>query len=1008
MLTPIRIPSHTFPKMLITALCLAACIPASAKVVYVNKDAPGPAHDGASWATAFVAVQPAVSAAAEGDEVWVARGVYVGSITSSLSLYGGFAGTETERSQRNWAANVTVLDGQNSDATLSLGYRNGGASVADGFTIRNGHTGAFADYCASANLENCTISGNSNGVSMYGCSGSVMLTNCSVSGGSCGVSLSAGTRAALTNCTISGSPCGIRMSYEYQWGGCMADVAGCNITGNSESGISAWGSAAYVTNSILSGNGAGVDVGGGTIEGIAFNGYASLTNCTISANSYGVRQSAYGAATLDNSIVAFNGTGIDAYDASSPPTLSHNDVYGNTAANYAKVTDPTGSNGNISLDPLFTNRAVGNYRLNVDSPCIDAGSDPASPGGVDRDGRPRVLGAHVDMGAYEYSSPLPSHLVFTTQPDLGEAGKPLQQQPVLIARDANNVLVPDFDWPVKLAIKAGTGTPGAALTGSATVTAANGVASFSNVGVSRKGSGYVLEAFVGTSKLGESAAFNVAPKAERLVFAAQPGGAAEGRPFTAQPIVRVVDGDGETAALDRSMITLAIKPGGGAAGAALSGATSAMALHGIAGFGGLAIDKVGAGYMLTATSPGLTPADSAGFDVVETPKLALRQSAPDELEVSAHPAGAKLIGATVALSWSSSELAAVQEADIRPAAGWSLDSADTTSGVTATLSNAGTEVNGPVLLLHLLAQPEFTGLTATVSLRETSDLTGDDYTQLPVAPQSLAFVPSRSHLAFTRQPAMAAAGAIIAGQPAVAMLDGAGGVVADFTGAVTVSIKPDTGAPGAVLGGTPAVSAAAGVAAFNDLTIDRKGSGYVLVASSGPFSAESLPFNIAPKALGLAFATQPGSGRAGLPLAPQPVITVQDGDGATALAFTGPVTLGIQTGTGFPGATLGGTATLNAVAGVATFSDLRVGEAAPGYVLIASGQSLAGARSASFDVTPFAFTTADVTDSLRWASGLAPMPLGYLARFDSVANGQIDAADATRQLRKVVGLEPNP
>jgi hypothetical protein len=604
-------------------------------------------------------------------------------------------------------------------------------------------------------------------------------------------------------------------------------------------------------------------------------------------------------------------------------------------------------------------------------------------------------------------NPLPAHLVFTTQPDLAEAGKTFQQQPVVLARDANDVLISDYNGPVTLGIKAGTGTTGATLTGTTTVMAVNGVATFTDLGVDRKGTGYVLEAFVGTNKLGESAAFNVAPAAQRLVFSVQPGGATDDWPFTTQPVVSVVDADGDSATLNRAVVTLSIKTDTGTAGAALNGTSTSMALHGIAGFSGLGIPTIGSGYVLTASSPGLTSVDSTAFNVTEAPKLILRQSAANELEVSVHPAGANIIGATVALSWKASELAAVSSLDMDPAAGWSVDTNDTTAGLTVTLSNAGTNYNGVVLTLHLTAQPGFSGHSTTVSLTDSFDLTDDGYNTIPVHRRTLAFIPG-AHLAFAQEPVVTTAGGIIAGQPTVAMLDGTSAVVSDFTDPVTIAIKLGTGAEGAVLGGTSQVSATAGVAAFSDLTIDRKGTGYVLVASSGPFSTESLSFDIAPKALVLAFTTQPGNSRAGLPMAPQPVVTVQDNDGATSYAYSGQVTLGIKPGTGFPGARLAGSSTLNAIAGVAAFTDLRIGTAAPGYVLTTSGQSLTGADSATFDVTPFTFTTADVQDSLRWAAGIASVPPGYLGRFDVVPNGIVDLRDAVRIARKAAGLEPNP
>ncbi len=92
----------------------------------VDIDAPGPNHDGLTWATAYTNLQDALAAATPGQEIWVAEGVYYPDkgtgqtagnqaasfyLKSGVSIYGGFSAVETMRSQRNWITNITVLSG---------------------------------------------------------------------------------------------------------------------------------------------------------------------------------------------------------------------------------------------------------------------------------------------------------------------------------------------------------------------------------------------------------------------------------------------------------------------------------------------------------------------------------------------------------------------------------------------------------------------------------------------------------------------------------------------------------------------------------------------------------------------------------------------------------------------------------------------------------------------------------------------------------------------------------
>jgi hypothetical protein len=114
----------------------------------------------------------------------------------------------------------------------------------------------------------------------------------------------------------------------------------------------------------------------------------------------------------------------------------------------------------------------------------------------------------------------------------------------------------------------------------------------------------------------------------------------------------------------------------------------------------------------------------------------------------------------------------------------------------------------------------------------------------------------------------------------------------------------------------------------------------------------------------LAFATQPGGSVLGSPLAPQPVVAIQDASGAVVTQSTTPVTLTLLGGP--VGAVLTcGANPAGAVAGVVSFSGCTVSLAGT-YQLVATGAGFT-VTSSSFTVAPrpssqLAFTTSP-TDS---------------------------------------------
>ena len=133
------------------------CLPAWAAVVYVTPSGAGSAADGTSWGNALAgtALSGAIGNAAAGTEFWVAAGSYLPSASTSftftlktgVSLYGGFAGNETSRDQRNISGNITVLSGDLNgnntadagDCTTVVTATNITNTTLDGFSIMYGY-----------------------------------------------------------------------------------------------------------------------------------------------------------------------------------------------------------------------------------------------------------------------------------------------------------------------------------------------------------------------------------------------------------------------------------------------------------------------------------------------------------------------------------------------------------------------------------------------------------------------------------------------------------------------------------------------------------------------------------------------------------------------------------------------------------------------------------------------------------------------------------------------------
>lgn len=204
-------------------LCLHSPPAAEGATIYVKADATG-GNNGASWTDAYTDFQAALAVAVNGDEIWVAKGIYTPTadadstesfeLKSGVALYGGFIGTETLRDERDWRNNKTILtgdidgndtkdvdgvtteiNGNNSYHVVKAGTGVTATAVVDGFIITGGNAngidlkeksggGMYILDSTHVEVRTCTFTGNGatfGGGGMYNDNSSSLVADCTFS-----------------------------------------------------------------------------------------------------------------------------------------------------------------------------------------------------------------------------------------------------------------------------------------------------------------------------------------------------------------------------------------------------------------------------------------------------------------------------------------------------------------------------------------------------------------------------------------------------------------------------------------------------------------------------------------------------------------------------------------------------------------------------------------------------------------------------------------------------------
>jgi len=467
--------------LLISLLFLLFSAPPSrAAVIYVYVTQEGEGlRNGTSWGDAlgeaeFKAALDTVNVPAGSEvEFWVAKGKYRPSLPaagapadreasfnlkSGVTVYGGFAGGETNTRQRDYRKNVTVLtgdlkgdDNKNPDGVTetaagivgensytvvtSFGAAAPNTGILDGFTITGGsadfpdniggakqYGGGMHNTGSKAVIRNCTFMGNSaewGGGAICNISSNIRLGYCTFSGN--GARSGAGmynqsSSPELVSCTFSGNTTRADAAAIHNYDGSSLTISGCIFTGNEaerDGGAIANvdDCSPVIINCTFSGNISKKGIFGGGAIGNSGHCNPEITNCTFEGNAAeegmggAITNTAYSDAKIVNCTFSANRavTGGGMVNLMCSPSIV-NCTFANNSADTAAGMRNRGGGTPVVKNCIFWNNSgqAGNEIVN------DTGSVPAVSycvvrygyaGGTNVAGNPN-LGTLKDNGGY--------------------------------------------------------------------------------------------------------------------------------------------------------------------------------------------------------------------------------------------------------------------------------------------------------------------------------------------------------------------------------------------------------------------------------------------------------------------------------------------------------------------------------------------------------------------------------------------------------------------------------
>ncbi len=418
--------------------------------VYVDDTATG-TEDGSSWADAYTSLLDALED--EESEIWIAEGTYSNDETpfeleSGDKIYGGFAGTETQRSARDPLLYETILTGSADHVIYARSL--GSSTVLDGVTVLGGSAegegngengggfycdgrgiyGTFSGGCSIA-IRNVTFRDNhadNQGGALFldgreGGSASAYLSNVVFENNSAGYggAMYVNAEDGLSSPTILNAAF---VNNSAGRGGAVEVWAGLQGIARPE-----------FTNVVFAGNEA--QSAGGVIDNSNAGGFGGISDVIFrNATFYGNRAEE-GAVirTYGNTGGGFDGSAkvmiYNSIDWNNTDDLEEQDnsyridvegeieIFSSLVENdcplavnceaivtaepgFVDATSIAGPDGVFATDDDGLHLADG-------SPAIDAGDPAYNSEANDVMGSPRVAGGTIDLGAYEFGSTSPDN-----------------------------------------------------------------------------------------------------------------------------------------------------------------------------------------------------------------------------------------------------------------------------------------------------------------------------------------------------------------------------------------------------------------------------------------------------------------------------------------------------------------------------------------------------------------------------------------------------------------------